>query len=146
MTKSCTTMMKIDSQSMAVAPQWGEIYSKGAISIFTCKYGHLWQPIFSLFEYERFCQWEPIVMKSCTTMMKIDSQSMAVAPQWGEIYSKGAISIFTCKYGHLWQPIFSLFEYERLCKWELHGMTSNHYHQWRKHARLWWKLTLNLWQ
>ena len=56
-------------------------------------------------------------------MMKIDSQSMAVAPQWGEIYSKGAIYIFTCKYGHLWQPIFSLFEYERLRKWELYGMT-----------------------
>ena len=54
--------------------------------------------------------------------MKIDSQSMAVAPQWGEIYSKGAISIFTCKYGHLWQPIFSLFEYERFCQWELYGM------------------------
>ena len=56
-------------------------------------------------------------------MMKIDSQSMAVAPQWDEIYSTGAISIFTCEYGHLWQPIFSLFEYERLCKLELYGMT-----------------------
>ena len=31
MTKLCTTMMKIDSQSMAVAPKWGQIYSKGAI-------------------------------------------------------------------------------------------------------------------
>ena len=56
-------------------------------------------------------------------MMKIDSQSMAVAPKWGQIYSKGAISIFTGKYEHLWQSIFSLFEYKWLCNWELNGMT-----------------------
>ena len=59
-------------------------------------------------------------------MMKIESQSMAVAPQWGEIYSKGAIYIFTCKYGHLWQLFGMTYQTTIIINDEiLHGYDEN---------------------